>query len=200
MAYCRKCGNKLDDQSRRCSECGEMYKDEYNYSEDTPSILHLLVGLFLPVIGFILYLVWKKDRPKSARKALIGVLIAIPLLIVSAIPYVLMIQENFTPIIENTRKSAAYADALFVEQNVDLYCEDYLCGNDDEFTYGMIESYLDVGYLEDYEISQDTVIAYMSSEGIHVQLEAVGTGEWEFVQGEIPSQTTRDESVIRDIN
>jgi hypothetical protein len=56
---------------------------------------------------------------------------------------------------------------------------------------------LDVEY---YMIQEDAVVAVRDTLGTRVYLEARGTGEYEFIQGGIPSETTRDDSVFEDVD
>ena len=48
MAYCKNCGNELEERSIRCEECGEVCSNELKHSDDKASILHVFIGLFLP--------------------------------------------------------------------------------------------------------------------------------------------------------
>lgn len=46
-----------------------------------------VLGFFLPIVGFILWLVWKNDYPKRARAAGIGCLVSIVLSVVASVIY-----------------------------------------------------------------------------------------------------------------
>lgn len=103
-------------------------------------------------------------------------------------------------IIDNTRKSSIYADALAIEQAADLYCTDTICSDTQTLTWTQLEDQvknLDADYY-DFTVNGG-VIATKTAAGWTVDLEAAGTGEWEFTAGQIPSATDRD-SVIEDVD
>ena len=67
---------------------------EQRYVQDAPSTGFAVLGFFFPVVGLILYLVWKDTLPlrsKSAGKgAIIGAIVYVALIILSIIiPFVL---------------------------------------------------------------------------------------------------------------
>ncbi len=68
---------------------------EYSFSamkeekvEDPGSIWYAVLGYFVPIVGFILFLVWKNEKPKSAKQAGIGALISFVLNLVCIVPIV----------------------------------------------------------------------------------------------------------------
>ena len=54
----------------------------------TGSIGYGFLGFFFPIIGFILFLVWKNDKPVSAKQVGIGALIGFILWIVIIVPII----------------------------------------------------------------------------------------------------------------
>lgn len=50
-----------------------------------------ILGFFIPIVGFILWLVWKDEKPRCSRAAGIGCLVSICLSVVSGIIYGLII-------------------------------------------------------------------------------------------------------------
>lgn len=50
-----------------------------------------VLGFFLPIVGFILWLVWKNDYPKRARAAGIGCLVSIVLNVVGFVIYFIIL-------------------------------------------------------------------------------------------------------------
>lgn len=55
--------------------------------DDTGNFLWGLLGCCIPIVGLILFLVWKDQKPKTAKVAGIGALVSVAL---SVICYVLM--------------------------------------------------------------------------------------------------------------
>lgn len=89
--YCTKCGAKLEKGAEFCSECGNSIKDntsvknvEVSNSTSSSSIGWGILGFFVPIVGLVLFLVWKQERPSDAKAAGIGALI-------SVIAYILLI-------------------------------------------------------------------------------------------------------------
>ena len=89
--YCIYCGKEIDDDSKFCPHCGKFVgKNEpggapYSYGGnayrapvDDANIGWGVLCFFLPLVGLILYLVWKDEYPNRARMcgkgALIGVI------------------------------------------------------------------------------------------------------------------------------
>lgn len=79
MKYCRKCGTALDDNAVYCTTCGNNQNNIVTVpvKEDKGGFLWGLLGFFVPVAGLVLYLVWKYDKPKTARAAGIGAIISV---------------------------------------------------------------------------------------------------------------------------
>lgn len=110
MKYCSNCGKELADSVAFCSECGAPQQaipqqpQESNYQQapqqsyqapqppyqapvvDSGSIGWGFLGFFFPVVGLILFLVWKDQKPLTAKKAGIGALISV---IASVVIYVI---------------------------------------------------------------------------------------------------------------
>ena len=86
--YCQNCGEQIDDKAVVCPKCGVPVKNA-TAPDDAPSTGFAVLGFLFPIIGLILYLVWKSERPlraKSAGKgALIGFIVGIVFSIISYI-------------------------------------------------------------------------------------------------------------------
>lgn len=76
MAYCKNCGQSIDDKAVICPRCG-VQQQTIVVSDDTGSFGWGLLGFCLPVAGLILYLVWKDTRPKNSKIAGKGALFAV---------------------------------------------------------------------------------------------------------------------------
>ena len=86
MAYCKNCGAEINDQAVVCPRCGVA-------QETKPAVVDNggfgwgLLGFCIPLVGLILYLVWKGEKPRTAKAAGKGALISV---IICVVFYVLM--------------------------------------------------------------------------------------------------------------
>jgi len=73
MNYCTNCGNKVDNNAFVCTRCGAKLKDDVSIqasnSIDNGGFAWSVLGFFVPLAGLILYLVWKNEKPKTAKSA-----------------------------------------------------------------------------------------------------------------------------------
>lgn len=91
MKYCTKCGSQLAENQTICSFCGaNVYGSTTNPNGvvDTGGFGWGLLAFCLPVVGLILYLIWKDERPNTAKSIGIG-------LLVSLIPFLLGLMVSF---------------------------------------------------------------------------------------------------------
>ena len=82
--FCKNCGKEIDDRAAICPNCG-VPTDEKAFSHnavkenDAPSAGFAVLCFFIPILGLILYLVWKDEYPLKAKScgkgALIGVIV-----------------------------------------------------------------------------------------------------------------------------
>ena len=88
MAFCKNCGKQIDDSAVICPHCGvAQEKLSTASSEDTGSFGWGLLGFCIPIVGLILFLVWKDSKPKNAKIAGKGALIAV---IIEVVIYAIM--------------------------------------------------------------------------------------------------------------
>ena len=79
--YCKNCGKEIGD-SRFCPYCGAENPTElitahpYEKKEEKTFGWGIL-GYFFPIVGLILFLVWREDRPKAAESAGVGALFSV---------------------------------------------------------------------------------------------------------------------------
>lgn len=85
MAYCSKCGLEIDDRAAACPHCGAQQQAKAP-AADKGGFLWGLLGFCIPIVGLILFLVWKGDKPKTAKAAGLGALISV---IISVVFYAL---------------------------------------------------------------------------------------------------------------
>lgn len=83
MAYCRNCGSEIDSNVAVCPNCGATQLPET--SNYTPAPIQVdnggfgwgLLGCCIPIVGLVLWLVWKDTKPKTAKAAGMGALISV---------------------------------------------------------------------------------------------------------------------------
>ena len=73
--YCPNCGEQIDDKAVVCPKCGVPVNGKRTDPEDAPIIGFAILSFFIPVVGLILFLVWKNSCPLRARSAGKGALI-----------------------------------------------------------------------------------------------------------------------------
>lgn len=107
MAYCAYCGNKIDDTALFCPNCGarneareeKKYSEEQSGSYGYSDLSHTFMGagstaqpspeamkgngfitvlaFIFPIVGFILWYVWKMSKPGWAGSALKGAVVSV---------------------------------------------------------------------------------------------------------------------------
>ena len=90
MKYCQKCGNELMDEAVVCPGCG-CAQAKTASENDSSSFGWALLGFCIPIVGFILWLVWKDNTPLKAKSAGKGALISVILSIVFYIIYFIFV-------------------------------------------------------------------------------------------------------------
>ena len=74
MAFCKKCGAQIDDQAVICPACGVP---QNSAPVDNGGFGWGALGCCIPVVGLILFLVWKDTKPKTAKAAGVGALVSV---------------------------------------------------------------------------------------------------------------------------
>lgn len=86
--FCANCGNRMEDHHNACSNCGMFYQNnaytvpnqpvyyqnqnnmQYNMQyypmEENIGYGWVFLGFCFPIVGWILWGVWSKERPKTA--------------------------------------------------------------------------------------------------------------------------------------
>ena len=101
MSYCSNCGNELNEGAEFCSKCGSavaagssasiQQSNSENHrvnNGDAPSGGFAFLGFLFPLVGLILYLVWRESFPLKANSCGKGALVS---LIFSAILWFLLL-------------------------------------------------------------------------------------------------------------
>ncbi len=75
MAFCKSCGTEFSSNQKQCSNCGRVVNKTTSGSIDNGGFGWGLLGFCIPIVGLILYLVWKDEKPNTAGAAGTGALI-----------------------------------------------------------------------------------------------------------------------------
>ncbi len=65
--YCKNCGQQVNDNVNSCPYCGTQTGQCGQGKVDNPSHLAGIASCCFPVVGLILYFIWKDEKPKSAK-------------------------------------------------------------------------------------------------------------------------------------
>lgn len=111
-AFCPGCGQELSPDENFCSVCGKqrttpaqgaqpVFQQQANpqmgYVPDAPSGGMTALGFFFPIVGLILYLVWKDQMPLKAHSAGKGALIGV--IVWTALSVILTILAYVIPLL-----------------------------------------------------------------------------------------------------
>lgn len=87
MKYCPKCGKELFDEAVVCPGCGCAQSNTTVQTQaDSSSFGYALLGFCIPIVGLILWLIWKDSTPQRAKSAGKGALVSV---IASVVFYVI---------------------------------------------------------------------------------------------------------------
>lgn len=104
--FCKNCGNEIDDKAFCCPKCGVLTNENKNSAsvaavsgEDKPSTGFAVLGFFIPIVGLILWLIWKDTTPLKAKScgkgALISIIVSVVFSVVYAIIMAIVISSAF---------------------------------------------------------------------------------------------------------
>ena len=91
MAFCKNCGAQIDDNAVVCTSCG-VAQNTAPAVVDNGGFGWGALGCCLPIVGLILFLVWKDTKPKTAKAAGIGALVSV---IIAVVYWILMLILGF---------------------------------------------------------------------------------------------------------
>ena len=78
--FCNNCGSEIDDKAVICPKCGVSQNGAgIPGVEDNGGFLWGLLGCCIPIVGLVLFLVWKDTKPRTAKSAGVGALVAVGL-------------------------------------------------------------------------------------------------------------------------
>lgn len=88
--FCKNCGQEIEDNAAICVHCGAQ-------QESKPAVVDNggfgwgLLGCCVPLAGLILFLIWKNEKPKTAKAAGIGALVSVICYVVFFVIYFILI-------------------------------------------------------------------------------------------------------------
>ena len=91
MKFCAKCGRELMDEAVICPGCGCSLGNQVQVEADSSSFGWAFLGFCIPIVGLILYLVWKEKTPLKAKSAGKGALVSVIVSIVFYIIYAVIL-------------------------------------------------------------------------------------------------------------
>ena len=84
--FCPNCGKEIAENAAVCVHCGHAIQQSQpnfakggtSYVEDKPNLgINIISLCCIPILGIIMYFVWKDEKPKAAKSALIFGLVGI---------------------------------------------------------------------------------------------------------------------------
>ena len=85
MKFCPDCGSSIEQNQDVCLKCGNILLGKKVVVKDEGGFLYGLISFCIPIVGLILFLVWRDDKPKTSRTVGIAALVGFLLNLLSAI-------------------------------------------------------------------------------------------------------------------
>lgn len=88
--FCKNCGKEIDNQAYVCPHCGVRTERNDGSTADADSGSKAgwgVLSFFIPLVGLILFLMWKQERPRTAKVCGICALVAVIIEVVVGIIY-----------------------------------------------------------------------------------------------------------------
>ena len=102
--FCKNCGKEIDDRAAICPNCGvptettAVTPGATHNAADAPSAGFAVLCFFIPILGLILYLVWKDEYPLKAKScgkgALISVIVYVALIVFYIIFFMIILSAG----------------------------------------------------------------------------------------------------------
>lgn len=117
--YCRNCGKEIADNAYVCPNCGVLtqagQEDQKaaSPSEDSGSKAGWgILSFFIPIVGLILFCVWRTERPQTSKTCGICALVSFLLSVVAVILYIVIAVAIFGSILQGIPSYMSMASAL----------------------------------------------------------------------------------------
>lgn len=148
--YCSRCGREIDDKALTCPYCGTKTMNNLNtfITNDQPSFGYAFISFIIPIVGFILYLIYRDERPKRAKSALKGAaagIVVYILVVISIIAFSFYYLNNIRDNLESSSIDETIEDSIDYLDNDDLY---------DLSSEELLQDYVDVS-IGNFEITDN---------------------------------------------
>ncbi|MBR2926074.1 MAG: zinc-ribbon domain-containing protein [Clostridia bacterium] len=93
MKFCSNCGKQVDENAVVCVSCGHALSGsaaQRRSGEDAPNMGFVILGFFIPIVGLILWLMWRNDYPLKAKSCGKGALIGFVTNIAFTVLYIIL--------------------------------------------------------------------------------------------------------------
>jgi len=97
MKYCSKCGAEIAEEAVVCVKCGAE-QNVLNNPKDKGGCGWGCLGFFVPVVGLILYIMWRDSHPKNAKASGIGAIVSVIMVVLFYIVYVMLLVVMFVEV------------------------------------------------------------------------------------------------------
>ena len=195
---CKKCNSIIDDNSTFCKYCGE--KNEVKKQKGF--FLFLIIGLLFPLIGIILFLIWRKENKNSYVGLISGIISFI-----SSILIIISLWSRFSYLFDSS-----YLDSKIYFQTVNdfttvkytktLEVDEYVINNEGDFklvekieiddkgiNYSPVYNIehdmkytLDCTYYGTYELTSDENVLLLKVERFEANIEVENEMSNEFIR------------------
>jgi len=88
MNYCPHCGASVQDDQKICIECGKKIDKETKKEGFFGYIFSLIVAIFLPILGLIIYTAIRRKRPRTGKFLLVTSIISLILWILTILFFI----------------------------------------------------------------------------------------------------------------
>ncbi|MFJ7840828.1 zinc ribbon domain-containing protein [Lysinibacillus sphaericus] len=78
--FCRNCGEQISEHAEICIHCSVRVKNAVG--DDKPNWgINIITLCCVPLVGLIMYFIWKNEKPVAAKSALIFFFISIGVIV-----------------------------------------------------------------------------------------------------------------------
>ncbi len=89
--YCKNCGKEIDDNAYVCPHCGVKVEKQTTGDDSGSKVGWGILSFLIPLVGLILFCMWKNDKPATAKVCGSCALVSFILGIVSSVIYSVLV-------------------------------------------------------------------------------------------------------------